>query len=101
MVWLHCERLPQRSVAAQMRTATKVFPHSPLVVVLRTVMATLVPSHASRAVGALNVKGVPHSTVWFWLQARVGGVVSTTVMVWLQLALLPHWSVARQVRVAV
>ena len=32
-------------------------------------------------------------------QAIVGGVVSCTMMVWLQLAALPQWSVAVQVRV--
>jgi hypothetical protein len=39
-----------------------------------------------------------HSKVTFGGQVIVGGVVSTTVIVWTQLRLLPHWSVASQVR---
>src|SRR2546427_11688719 len=31
-------------------------------------------------------------------QVMLGGLVSVTVMVWIQVALLPHWSVARYVR---
>src|SRR2546422_8489297 len=39
-----------------------------------------------------------HSSTRLGGQLIVGGVVSRTVMVWTQLLLLPHWSVAVQVR---
>jgi hypothetical protein len=64
--------------------AVKVLPQPPLVVVSVTVM-TLVP-HVSLAVGASNVHGVVHSTDLFVTQVMVGGVVSTTVTLWLQSA---------------
>src|SRR5436190_2155507 len=61
-------------------------------------MTTLVPSHASTAVGAVKANGLPHSTIWSWAQVRLGGVVSTTVRVWLQKLSLVQLSIARQVR---
>src|SRR5260370_36606478 len=39
-----------------------------------------------------------HSSTRSGGQLIVGGIVSRTVMVWTQLLLLPHWSVAVQVR---
>ena len=63
-------------------------------------MATFVPSQISFALGAMNAQGVPHSTITFAAQLIVGGVVSTTVIVWLQNDAFEHVSVARQVRVA-
>ena len=40
-----------------------------------------------------------HWSTRFAGSLSAGGVVSTTVMLWRALALLPHWSVALQVRV--
>jgi len=40
-----------------------------------------------------------HSSTRLGGQLIVGGVVSRTAIVWTQLFLLPHWSVAVQVRV--
>ena len=60
-----------------------------LVTVLTTVIVMLVPP-LSVAVGESNVQGVPAITVRFGWQVIVGGVVSRTVMAWMQLAWLPH-----------
>src|SRR5213075_215022 len=54
----------------------------------------------SLAVGASKDQALVHSTVLLGTQMIVGLVVSTTVTFWLQSALLPQASVARQVRVA-
>src|ERR1041385_3915546 len=55
----------------------------------------------SVAVGASNVQATPCSTVLLvLLHVITGAVVSTTVTFWLQELLLPHASVACQVRVA-
>src|ERR1044071_1299422 len=53
----------------------------------------------SLAAGVSKVQGLVHSTVLSGTQEMVGGVVSTTVTFWLQSAVLPQASVARQVRV--
>jgi hypothetical protein len=44
-----------------------------------TVMVTLLPQQASKAVGASNVHAVPHWTVLFGAQVATGGLVSVTV----------------------
>src|SRR6185436_7425964 len=72
-----------------------------VVVVLTTRMITLVPSQTSIAKGGVKIIGWPHSMVWFAAQVMLGGVVSTTVIVWLQMLLLPQLSVVLQVRVMV
>ena len=71
----------------------------PLVTVLSTVMVTLVPQQTSEAEGASKLQAEPHSTVLLVAQVITGGVVSTTVTVWLQVLLLPQQSVACHVRV--
>src|SRR5687768_10840102 len=71
----------------------------PFVTVL--IIATVALPQVSDAVGALKVQPKPHSTVLFAAHVTVGAVVSTTVTVWLQRALLPQSSVASQVRVVV
>src|SRR5947207_2375090 len=63
-------------------------------------MEGLVPSQLSTAVGGENAQAVPHSIVRLIPQARTGGRVSTSVMVWLQVAVFVQASVACQVRVA-
>ena len=102
MVWLHTALLLHASVARQVRVALNVLPQKParLVVVLTTTMVTLVPSHGSVVPGIANTQVVPHSTTASFAQVSPGGVVSTTVTVWLHTALLLHESVARHVRVA-
>src|SRR5438034_4223392 len=98
--WLQSAVLPQASVARQVRVASKVLPQWPvrLVTVLRMLMVTL--PQVSLAVGASKVQVLVHSTVLLGTQMIVGLVVSTTVTFWLQSAVLPQASVARQVRVA-
>src|SRR5947199_272663 len=59
-----------------------------------------VPQPSAGADGGSNVHAVPHSTVLFVAHVIVGGVVSTTVTVWLQVFVLLHASIAAQVRVA-
>src|SRR5262245_14331572 len=59
-----------------------------------------VPPQVSLAVGASKFQVLAYSTVLLGTQVMVGGVVSTTVTFWLQSAVLPQASVARQVRVA-
>src|SRR6266571_6218284 len=98
--WLQSAVLPQSSVARHVRVASKVLPQCPtlLVTVLRMVMVTL--PQVSLAVGASKDQTLEHSTVLLATQKMVGLVVSTTVTFWLQSAVLPQASVARQVRVA-
>src|SRR2546425_9790851 len=55
----------------------------------------------SLAVGVSQVRlPTPHSLVLLPEQEMLGTVVSTVAIVWLHLLVLPHWSVATQVRVA-
>src|SRR6185436_6889231 len=68
------------------------------VTVLVISITTLVPSQASTAVGRVKANGVPHSTIWSCAQVRLGGVVSTIVIVWLQNVSLVQVSYARHVR---
>src|SRR2546430_13646924 len=62
-------------------------------------MATLVSLQASKAVGGSKLQGSPQGTVLFVAQVSAGGVVSTTVTVWLHVLVLPQASVASHVRV--
>src|SRR5205809_351078 len=64
-------------------------------------MATLVPLHVSEPDGESNVQAEPHSTVLSGAQVNEGGVVSSTVMVWLHVLELPQASVASQARVMI
>src|SRR5436190_301425 len=104
MVWLQKELLLQLSVAFQVRVAVNMPGQrglAMLVVVPTRVMVTFVPSQISSADGARKSQVLPHSTIWLSAQVRLGGVVSTIVMVWLHDDLLLQLSVAIQVRVAV
>ena len=56
-------------------------------------------SQASEAIAFGKLGAAGHSIVAFGAQEIDGGVVSTTVIVWLQEAALPQASVAVQVRV--
>src|SRR6266700_429041 len=82
-VWLHWALLPQASVAAQVRVASKVLPQWPavLVTVLTTVMARLVPP-LSVAVGASKLQAAPSWTLLLvLLQLMTGAMVSMTLTV--------------------
>src|SRR2546422_537476 len=100
MVWLHVALLLQPSVARQVRVAVSVVPHKMLVIVSATTSVTLLPSQRSLATGASKSYGVPHATIRLETHAIAGAVESTTVMVWLHVAVLVQGSVACQVRVA-
>src|SRR2546426_1609108 len=64
-------------------------------------MVTVFEPQVSLAVGVSKVRlPTPHSLVLLAEQVMVGRVVSTVAIVWLQVLVLPHWSVATQVRVA-
>src|SRR6059058_990239 len=60
-VWLHVLVLPHTSVASQVRVM--VIGQTPLVTVLRTVMAALLPLQRSKAVGGSKLQTEPHATV--------------------------------------
>jgi hypothetical protein len=59
-----------------------------LVVVLTIVTVTL--PQLSLAVGASKLQLLPHSTLLSAAHEIIGGIISTTVTVWLQGAELPH-----------
>jgi hypothetical protein len=103
MVWLQVAALAQASIARHVRFALKVFPQNParLVRVETTLIVTLVPSQPSLAVGIANPHGVPHSTTRSFAQVKLGGVRSTTEIVWLHLDEFVQGSTACQMRVAV
>jgi hypothetical protein len=88
--------LLHKSVANQVRVSV-CWQLLPLVTVARTTTRTFVPLHASEAVGGSKSHTDPHSTVLLEAQVMTGGVVSTSVTVWLQVLLLPKESVASQV----
>jgi hypothetical protein len=96
--WLQVALLLQQSVASQVRMMT--CGQTPLVTVSITVIVTLL-QHASKAVGASKLHAVPHSTVLLVAHISTGGLVFSTVTVWLQVALLPQASVISQVWVMI
>src|SRR5438270_8592309 len=101
MVWLSVLLvLPQPSTAFLLFATLFVSPHVPAVVVAPR-SCTVAPPHVSEAVGAVKVGEAGHSTVpsapW---PPIVGGLLSTTLMVWLTVPLvLPQSSTAFQLLV--
>src|SRR5882672_11197306 len=79
--WLHSAKLPQASVARQVRVASRVLPQWPtvLVTVLRMVIVTF--PHVSLAVGGSKDQALVHSTVLLPTQVMTGLVVSCAVTV--------------------
>ena len=65
---------------------------------LKLIVTEPQPSVAVATPVALVVVGAGQSSVRLGGAVMTGGVVSLTVMVWTALRLLPHWSVAVQVR---
>src|SRR6478736_4066323 len=101
MVWLRvAEWLPQASVASQVFVREKLLAHVPAVVTSLSSF-TVAPPQVSDAVGGVKLGVAGHSMVVLAPAAPiVGGVVSTTVIVWVRVAeWLPHASVASQVLV--
>jgi hypothetical protein len=97
-VWTQLVLLPQRSVAVQVRAMTKVLPQF---VVMTSLNVTFAAPQRSVAVatpfGAVLVSA-GQSKVRLTGQVMVGAVMSRTVIICVQLTLLPHSSVAVQVR---
>src|SRR5438105_9044501 len=84
MVCEQLERLPQRSVAVQVRTRTEVLGQLPAVAVSANVTEGC-GSQVSVAVTAGGLGTAPCATVMFCGQPiSVGGCVSRTVMFWVQ-----------------
>ena len=99
MVWLAVVLFPQSSIAVQVRVCRMFCGQVPGAVV-STKVRVGVGSHASDAEGELNTGAAGHSMVDAGPTPLItGSVVSTTVMVWLAVLLLPQSSMAVQVRV--
>src|SRR4030095_3407048 len=91
--------LPHGSVATHVRVAINVFPHPRFVTVLNTVIVAV--PQILLAVGVSKLSSpIPHSLVLFPAHVITGPAVSTLAIVWLQILVLPHGSVATHVRVA-
>src|SRR6266581_4026694 len=98
MVWMQRELLPQASVAIQVRAMTLVAPQLLVTESLKLTLTAPQPSWAVATPVALVSVSAGHSSTRFGGQVMTGGVVSRTVMVWMQRELLPQASVAIQVR---
>src|SRR5437667_6813851 len=97
MVWLQEAELPHSSVAVQVRLVAYLIlppgvPQLPAMGV--SVWVRLTVPHRSLGAGSKNSGMAGHSMVLTAAQAIVGGVLSSTLMVWLHEAVLPHSSVA-------
>ena len=98
MVWLAMLVLPQGSFAVQVRVTEYFCGQEPGVVTSAKVRVT-VPPQASVAVGVAKDGVAGHSmVVGPGSELITGGVLSSTVMVWLAVLVLPQGSVAVQVR---
>src|SRR5205809_432201 len=62
-LWLQRAKLPQASVACQVRVASKVVPQCPLVFVIVLIIVIVLLPLLSVAVGGSKVQAVPCSTV--------------------------------------
>src|SRR2546427_4425822 len=96
MVWLQEALLPHSSVAVQVRLVAYLIlppgvPQLPAMAV--SVWLSVTAPHTSVGAGSTNAGVAGHSMVLSAAQAIVGGVLSCTVIVWLQEAVLPHSSV--------
>src|SRR5438094_10172642 len=98
--WLQSAVLPQASVARQVRVASKVLPQWPAILVTVASLVIVTLPQVSLAVGALKDQALVHSTVLLGTQVMVGSEERRVGKVWMQSAVLPQASVARQVRVA-
>ena len=92
--------LPQASVEVQWAVITRV-PPQPGVLLSSTYVGVDAPLQVSLALApffqvfkAVVLPAPSHSTIWLAGAVTVGGVVSLTVMVWVQVLLWPQESVA-------
>ena len=88
----------QASVALQVRVTSTVVASTVLVVVLRMLTRGGWPL-LSATTGSSKTRGSPKSTMRFAIAPKAGAVVSSTLMVWLLVLVLPVQSLAVQVRV--
>src|SRR6185503_15836109 len=96
--WLVCTELPQSSVAVHVRRVTDTAGHTAGSDASRKLTAS-VASQASENVGVPKLGVAGHSIVWSaGVNVTVGATLSTTVIVWLHVAVLPQLSVPVQVR---
>src|SRR6266568_9252179 len=98
IVWMQLLLLPQASVAVQVRAMTLVPPQLLVTESLKLMLTELQPSSAVATPVKLVLVSAGHSSTTFVGQVITGGVVSSTVIVWTQLLLLPQASAAVQVR---
>src|SRR6266516_735808 len=98
MVCVQLRLLPHSSVAVQMRAMTLAPAQLLLTESAKVMMTDPQPSVAVATPVTLVVGRAGHCSTMLEGQVMVGGVVSRTVIVCTQLALLPHRSVAVQVR---
>src|SRR5439155_10455633 len=98
MVWTQLAVLPQASVADQVRAMTLVAPQLLVTESLKLRLTEPQPSWAAATPVALVLVSAGHSSTRLGGQVIVGGVVSRTEMVWMQLLRLPQSSMAVQVR---
>src|SRR6266581_3823582 len=94
MVCTQAALLPQPSVAVQVRVITLVPPQLLLTESLKPIVTDPQPSCAVAMPVTLVLALAGHSSTRLCGQLIVGGVVSRIVLVWTQLLLLPHWSMA-------
>jgi len=99
--WPQKTEFEQQSVMIQKRANT--FEHwlAKIVTLLRTVMVTLLPQQASKAVGVSKVHPEPHSTVLGPAQVTTGGFVSMMLTVSVQKAAFEQQSTAFQFKVMI
>jgi len=98
MVCRQLELLLQRSVAVHVRAMTNVFPQFVVTTSLKVTMAAPQASTAVATPLALVLVLAGHWSVRLVGQVMTGGVMSRRVIVCTQLTVLPHSSVAVQVR---
>src|SRR6266568_1720387 len=101
MVWAQVALLPHRSTARYVRVMTKRLAQLLELIESPCQLTATAPPQLSLLV-TLLVSGAgtkpAQLTVRLLVQVMLGGLVSWTVMVWVQVALLPHRSTARYVR---
>src|SRR5438093_9989559 len=98
MVWMQLLLLPHTSVAVQVR---KIVFAAPQLLLTESLKRTVTAPHKSWALATpvmFVLVSAGQSSTRFGGQTSVGGVESRTVIVCRQLTLLPHVSVAVQVR---
>src|ERR1041384_5488589 len=98
MVWRALARLPHASTAVQVRAMRRALPHKLVTTSLYDMDTGPLASVAVATPVALVAVFAGYSSVTLAGTCNTGLVVSTTVMGWRALALLPHASTAVQVR---